>query len=148
MQSYYSDTQPTSPCPIQIMPSARQYKYQPFQSLVWPDQERNSWSPAREARALPIRHRAWTSNGFQGFRCKCVLIERLTVRWGIWMQKSGLCYTLMQSNRFWIEKSDSTLSARCYQSCLKIFSFNSLVQWFRDARPFDVWGDRWCRLNQ
>ena len=57
MQSHYPDTEPTSPCPILIMPSTwlGSDKYQFVSHWFDLTMGSNPWSPARETRALPIR---------------------------------------------------------------------------------------------
>ena len=59
--SHYPDTEPTSLCPILLMPSDRlgSDKYEFDKSLVWLDQEPNSWSPACKASTLLIQGLSW-----------------------------------------------------------------------------------------
>ena len=94
-QSHYPDTEPTSPCPILLMPSARlgSDTYQFDKSLVWLDREANSRSPAC---ALHSTNSATSRLGLQCFRLKvsvvglvvrfhtircCSLVLRLRIKW-------------------------------------------------------------------
>ena len=55
--SHYPDPEPTSPCPILIMPSTYlgSHKYQFYKSLVWLDCGLNPRSPTRKTSALLTR---------------------------------------------------------------------------------------------
>ena len=51
-QSHYLDT---DSCPNNVEHLSGKWQVSIFKSLVWLDQEQNSWSPTREVHTLPIR---------------------------------------------------------------------------------------------
>ena len=72
-QSHYPDTEPTSPCPILIIPSTRRGSnmYTFWKSVIWLDWESNSRTPELPHRFLPnlplrpARSGLWTLLDFQ-----------------------------------------------------------------------------------
>ena len=63
-ESHYPVTEPTSPCPILIMPSTKlgSNKYQLYKSLVWLDRGLNPRAPACETSAILCKQKIMYKN--------------------------------------------------------------------------------------